>query len=135
MSFTGKIKTLFSDKARIEPLFPRTKVRAVSDDNNVGLNVLLENLKADINTVSAGSIKYNIQTVTLSSSAWASNTQTISAAGVTVDNDIDVFAAPISHQAYCKAGVYCSAQADGKLTFTCSATPTENLVVNIRIWN
>lgn len=42
MSITGKIKTLFSDKNKTEVLFPRTKVSAVSDDNGVGLNVLLE---------------------------------------------------------------------------------------------
>lgn len=42
MSITGKIKTLFSDKNKTEALFPRTKVSAVSDDNGVGLNVLLE---------------------------------------------------------------------------------------------
>lgn len=42
MSIKGKIKTLFSDKNKTEVLFPRTKVSAVSDDNGVGLNVLLE---------------------------------------------------------------------------------------------
>lgn len=39
---TGKIKTLFSDKGKTEALFPRTKVSAISDDNSVGLDVLLE---------------------------------------------------------------------------------------------
>lgn len=44
MSLVGKIKTLFSDKEKTEPMFPRTKVKAVSDDEGVGLNVILENM-------------------------------------------------------------------------------------------
>ena len=42
MALTGKIMDFFADKAMTIPAFPRTKVKAVSDDNNVGLNVLLE---------------------------------------------------------------------------------------------
>ncbi len=38
---TGKIKTLFSDKEKTEALFPRTKVKAITDDNGTGLDVLL----------------------------------------------------------------------------------------------
>lgn len=41
MSITGKIKTLFSDPAKTQALFPRTKVKAISDDNNVSLEILL----------------------------------------------------------------------------------------------
>ena len=39
---TGKIKTLFSDKEKTEALFPRTKVSAISDDNGVGLDAIME---------------------------------------------------------------------------------------------
>ena len=42
MALTGKIMDFFADKAMTIPAFPRTKVKAVSDDNNVGLNVLLD---------------------------------------------------------------------------------------------
>ena len=42
MSLIGNIQTLFSDKAKTTPVFPRTKVKAVSDDNGVGLNALLQ---------------------------------------------------------------------------------------------
>ena len=41
---TGKIKTLYSDMEKTEALFPRTKVSAISDENGVGLDVLLENI-------------------------------------------------------------------------------------------
>lgn len=40
----GKIKTLFSDKEKTEPLFPRTKTSAVSTDDGTGLDVLLEHV-------------------------------------------------------------------------------------------
>lgn len=43
MALTGKIMDFFADKAMTIPAFPRTKVKAISDDNNVGLNVLLDN--------------------------------------------------------------------------------------------
>ena len=41
---TGKIKTLFSDIEKTEALFPRTKTKAISDDDGVGLEALLSNL-------------------------------------------------------------------------------------------
>lgn len=44
----GKIKTLFSDKEKTEALFPRTKISAVSDNNGVGLDALLNNMNAEI---------------------------------------------------------------------------------------
>ena len=42
MSLIGKIQTLFSDKEKTTPVFPRTKVSAVSDENGVGLDALLD---------------------------------------------------------------------------------------------
>lgn len=42
MALTGKIMDFFADKAMTIPAFPRTKVKAVSDDNNVALNILLD---------------------------------------------------------------------------------------------
>lgn len=44
MSLIGKIQTLFSDKEKTIPVFPRTKVKAVSDDNGVGLNAILDEM-------------------------------------------------------------------------------------------
>lgn len=45
---TGKIKTLFSDKEKTEALFPRTKLKAISDDSGIGLDALLENIDTAI---------------------------------------------------------------------------------------
>ena len=44
MGIKGKIKTLFSDVNKEKAIFPRTKVKAVSDENGVGLDVLLADL-------------------------------------------------------------------------------------------
>lgn len=44
MAFTGKIKTLFEDKDMNSPIFPRTKTRAVSDDNGIGLDAILDTI-------------------------------------------------------------------------------------------
>ena len=48
MALTGKIMDFFADKAMTIPAFPRTKVKAISDDNNVGLNVLLDELRDEV---------------------------------------------------------------------------------------
>ena len=74
------------------------------------------------------------RTATLQASAWVSNAQTISVSGVTVSSLVVVSAAPASHVAYGEAGVYCSVQAEGSLTFSCSDVPTEDLSVNVVIW-
>ena len=42
MSLVGKIQSLFLDREKTQPIFPITKVKAVSDDNGKGLNVLLD---------------------------------------------------------------------------------------------
>lgn len=41
---TGKIKTLFSDIERTEALFPKTKISAVSDEEGIGLDAILDNM-------------------------------------------------------------------------------------------
>lgn len=55
MSIVGKIKTLFSDKENTEALFPRTKVKAVSDDDGVGLNIILDDIRSKIQSAPGGS--------------------------------------------------------------------------------
>lgn len=125
MSITGKIKTLFSDFGKTEAIFPKTKVNAVSDDNGVGLNVLLD----------AKQEKAKSASVSLAPGSWSSNKQTVNVSGITANNIVIVTPAPASVSAYGEAGVYCSAQAAGKLTFTCTDVPTATLNVNIIILN
>ena len=51
MSLIGKITTLFSDIEKTTPLFPRTKVSAVSDENGVGLDVILDEVRDSVNHI------------------------------------------------------------------------------------
>lgn len=44
MPIQGDVKNLYSDREKTRALFPTTKVSAVSDDNGVGLDALMENL-------------------------------------------------------------------------------------------
>ena len=73
--------------------------------------------------------------VTLSASGWSNLAQTVSVDGVTADNTVVIAPAPASHDAYTEAGVKCSAQASGELTFTCADVPTVELTVNVVILN
>lgn len=70
-------------------------------------------------------------TITLTSAGWSNNLQTVNVTGVTASNLVIVASDPNYCTAYGNAGVLCSAQASGKLTFKCESTPTQDLVVNI----
>ena len=70
---------------------------------------------------------------TLTAAGWGSKKQTVNVAGVTTNNAILVTPAPSSFVAYGEAVVYCSAQGDGTLTFTCDEVPTVDLTVNVLI--
>lgn len=48
MSMTGEIRSLFLDKEKNQVLFPTTKVRAISDDNGVGLDAILDSVNENI---------------------------------------------------------------------------------------
>lgn len=76
-------------------------------------------------------------TVTLSANAWSGNTQTINVSNVTAGSLVTVAPVPtaLNRTAYLEAGVYCSAQGAGTLTFVCEDVPSVNLSVNIQIIN
>lgn len=75
-------------------------------------------------------IKVN-STITLAAANWSSNTQTVSVSGVTVDGVVFVSPVPASQVDYTSAGVMCSAQAAGTLTFTCDTVPSSDLSVTV----
>ena len=76
-------------------------------------------------------------TVTLSANAWSGNSQTINLANVATNSLVTVAPVPTAQNrtAYLEAGVYCSAQGAGTLTFVCEDVPSVNLNVNIQIIN
>lgn len=74
------------------------------------------------------------RTATLTVAGWSGTTQTVSVTGVTADSILTVTYAPDSHDAWLDAGVYCSAQGAGTLTFTCESVPSAALTANIVIF-
>jgi hypothetical protein len=76
-------------------------------------------------------------TVTLSANAWSGNSQTINVSNVTAGSLVTVAPVPtaLNRTAYLEAGVYCSAQGVGTLTFVCEDVPSVNLNVNVQIIN
>lgn len=64
---TGKIKTLFSGVEKTEPLFPRTKTKAITNDEGVSLDVLL----ANFTSVSLDNRSIKTWAVSLNTSAYA----------------------------------------------------------------
>jgi len=122
MALTGRIKTLFTDSTKTEVLFPRTSIDAVTDENGTSLKALIGN-------------KQKKGSVSLLASNWSDMMQTVSVDGVTEDNSIIPVPAPENHTAYCEAGIYCSAQSNGALTFICSDVPTTDLIVNVLIFD
>ena len=73
--------------------------------------------------------------VTLRASGWNANakTQTVSVSGVTATANLIITAAPSSYMAYAEAGVRCTAQGAGTLTFACETVPTADVAANVLI--
>lgn len=96
----------------------------------IGASVVqLDSLKIDESYYSL----FKALTVTLSSSGWSSNTQTVVALGVTSSNNVFVAPSPSDIVDYASSGIYCSAQGTDSLTFTCDAIPLGNIIVNVFI--
>lgn len=69
--------------------------------------------------------------VTLLSTDWVDNTQTVVVDGVTADNTVIPGPDPASLSTYAENGVYCCAQGVSFLVFACDYTPSEDILVNI----
>ena len=70
-------------------------------------------------------------TPTLTVSGWSSNSQTINVEGVTSTGVVMVGPSPVSVEDYAKAGIVCTSQGNGTLTFTCKNVPEVNLTLNV----
>ena len=86
MSLTGKIMSLFADKEKSIPIFPRTKVKAISDDNGVGLDAILDGMNIKLTYVG---FEYDATITTTWSGSAAPYAQEIAVDGILVgDNPI-----------------------------------------------
>lgn len=77
--------------------------------------------------------KHAAETATLTAAGWSNKTQTVTVEGVTASNTILVAPASDSQEVWGKAGIVCTAQAAGSLTFTCKSVPTAAVTANIVI--
>ena len=98
----------------------------------------------DINTSSGDSVETALNnkagkstgaSVTLQESGWDADakTQTVSVSGVTATANCIITSAPDSYMAYAEAGVRCTAQGAGTLTFACETVPTSDVSANVLI--
>ena len=74
--------------------------------------------------------------ITLTTSGWSSNTQTVTVSGVVASEAAQLITptpAIASQSAYYEAGIMCTGQAANRLTFTCQTVPTSNLTVYVVI--
>lgn len=66
--------------------------------------------------------------------SWVENAQTVNVEGVTADNNIIVTPADaVSRDYWNDAGVFCTEQGEGTLTFSCTETPEGEITANVLI--
>lgn len=88
-------------------------------------------VQGDLDEIKATSVP-----VTLTTSGWSSNTQTVTVSGVVASEAAQLITptpAIASQSAYYEAGIMCTGQAANSLTFTCQTVPTSNLTVYVVI--
>ena len=101
-----------------------------SQTGNAGKFLTTDGTNASWATPSGGTSSI---TVTLLAANWVNDEQTVNATGVTASNSVFIGAAPASITDYDTAGVKCTAQGAGTLTFSCATTPSSDLTVNVLI--
>ena len=89
-----------------------------------------EIMSADGTVPTARLTKVNT-TATLAVADWSSNTQTVSVTGMTANGVVLVSPTPANQSAYTSAGILCTAQAAGSLTFTCDTVPSADITVTV----
>ena len=77
--------------------------------------------------------KHAAKTATLTAAGWSDKSQTVAVEGVTASNTVFVAPDSASQEVWGKAGIFCTAQSAGSLTFTCRSVPTAAVTANIVI--
>ena len=108
-------------------------VGAVPTSRTVNGKALSSNITLTAADVNAASPPTST-TVTLTTSGWSSNTQTVTVSGVSADETAQLIMpvpALASQTAYYEAGILVTGQAANSLTFTCQTVPTADLTVYV----
>lgn len=110
-----------------------SEVGAVPTSRTVNGKALSADISLTADDVNAASLPSST-TVTLTTSGWSSNTQTVTVSGVSADETAQLIM-PVpalgSQSAYYDAGILVTGQAANSLTFTCSTVPSSNLTVYV----
>lgn len=105
---------------------------ATNNDANTfkvsNFNGNFEMMSAD-GTIPTGRLTKVNTTITLASANWSSNTQTVNVTGMTATGVVLVSPIPADQADYTSAGIICSAQGSGTLTFTCDTAPSSDIDV------
>lgn len=118
-----------------------TNIRGGLTSSNIdATNITVSNVgsgdTAVPNKAYVDALKPTLATVTLTTSGWSSNTQTVTVPGVSASETAQLIT-PMpkitSQSAYYEAGIMCTGQAENSLTFTCQTVPTSNLIVYVVI--
>jgi hypothetical protein len=100
----------------------------------VGDRVALDRI--GLRYVAVYAIGKNGADVMLTAAGWSNLSQTVAAPGLNAGAALNaVPAGADARAAWTAAGVYCSAQAAGSLTFGCSTAPTADIAVKVICWN
>jgi hypothetical protein len=109
-------------------------ISGVNNDANTvkicNVNGNFEIMSADGTVPTARLTKVNT-TATLTVAGWSNNEQTVSITGMTADGVVMVSPTPANQSAYTSAGILCTAQAAGSLTFTCDTVPSADITVTV----
>ena len=80
-----------------------------------------------------GGVSMSTTTATLGTSGWSSDSITVSATGVTASNNVIVAPAPASAGDWATAGIVCTAQGAGTLTFTRTSANSSSITANVLV--
>ena len=80
-----------------------------------------------------GDSDYTTTTATIPTTGWSSNSITVNVASVTSNNLVIVSPSPSSAAGWTAAGILCTAQGSGTLTFTRTSANSSALTANILI--
>jgi len=118
-------------EGKLHAMYPMTTVAMVN-----GLELRFQAMaEADAGVLeTVGNLVGNL-TVTIPKDGWEKEAATVKAAGVSAQNTVIVSSSPENHDAYGEAGVRCTGQGAGELTFGCSSPPDTDLKVNVLILN
>lgn len=110
-----------------------SEVGAVPTSRTVNGKALSSNITLTADDVGAANPPSST-TITLTTSGWSSNTQTVTVSGVSADETVQLIMpvpALASQTAYYEAGILVTGQAANSLTFTCQTVPTADLTVYV----